>query len=76
MSKDKLEQLPPIVTPTEIVITSAGVFRNAHMKTTRYFPDGQAFITFHDEFAPRTTSENHRQVPKKVSNSRNFVAAP
>jgi hypothetical protein len=34
----------------EIVITSAGVFRNAHKKTTRYFPDGQTFLTFHNEF--------------------------
>jgi hypothetical protein len=37
----------------EIVITSSGVFRNAHMKTTRYLPDGQAFITFHDQFDPQ-----------------------
>jgi hypothetical protein len=37
----------------EIVITSSGVFRNAHMKSTRYFPDGQTFVTFHDEFDPQ-----------------------
>jgi hypothetical protein len=36
----------------EIIITSTGVFRNAHMKTTRYLPDGQTFLTFHNEFDP------------------------